>query len=110
MTKSEADRWLIEQLRAAGADLNQPRGVIHFLYLPTEQTSHKAAEALRAEGYSIEERLSASAVTNHTNPYVIVATNQTVVNLWVVQQFRQCFEQLAALHAGEYDGWEAAQP
>jgi hypothetical protein len=108
MTKAQGDQAVIEQLRALGADLNQPRELIHYLYLPAPEVSRQAAKALRSRGYSTEERAAANANENPPNPFLVMATSQTVLNPRTLQEFRQLFEQLAAFHNGEYDGWEAA--
>ncbi|HKS83134.1 MAG TPA: ribonuclease E inhibitor RraB [Candidatus Acidoferrales bacterium] len=111
LTKAEADSIVIEQLRKLGAKLNQPREVIHFLYLPTLDSSRMAAEALRSKGYETEEKAAANAASNPPNPFLVIATRQIVVDSSAVAEFRQIFEQLASFHNGEYDGWEAcAQP
>jgi len=107
-TKAEGDREVLAQLRHAGADLDRPREVVHFLYVPSQEASRKAAETLRLHGYSVEERPAADAAKKPPNPFLVKATSETTLNPWAVQQFRQLFEQLAATHAGEYDGWEAA--
>jgi len=108
LTETRGDQEVIEQLRALGADLNQPREVIHYLYLPGEEASHLAAEALQSKGYSIEETAAANADENPPNPFLVKATIQSVLNPTNVQESRRLFEQLAAFHDGEYDGWEAA--
>jgi hypothetical protein len=108
MNKAEADRAILGQLRYLGADLDQPREVIHYLYLPTADASRKSAQALRLEGYSVEERPAGDAAKGPPNPYLVLAKSKTVLNPAAVQQFRQLFEQLASHFSGEYDGWEAA--
>ncbi len=108
MNAADADRAIVGQLRYLGADLDRPREVIHYLYLPTAGASRKAAQALRLEGYSVEERPAANAAKQPPNPFLVMATSETVLSAEAVQQFRQLFEQLAAHFAGEYDGWEAA--
>jgi Regulator of ribonuclease activity B len=108
MSKTEADRAVMGQLRYLGADLDQPREVIHYLYLPSADASRKAAQALRLEGYAVEERPAGDAAKHPPNPFLVIATSETVLNPWAAQQFRQLFEQLASHFSGEYDGWEAA--
>jgi regulator of RNase E activity RraB len=108
MNKTEADRAVMGQLRYLGADLDQPREVIHYLYLPTADASQKAAQALRLEGYEVEEKAACDAAKKPPNPFLVLATSEIVLNPWAVRQFRQLFEQLASHFCGEYDGWEAA--
>jgi len=108
MSKAEADRAILGQLRYLGADLDLPREVIHFLYLPSADASRKSAQALRLEGYSVEEKPAGDAAKQPPDPYLVLAKSKTVLNPESVQQFRQLFEQLASHFSGEYDGWEAA--
>ena len=107
-SKAEADRAILGQLRYLGADLDRPREVIHYLYLPTAEASRKSAQALRQEGYFVEEKPSADAAKGTPNPFLVLAKSKTVLNPAAVEQFRQLFEQLASHFSGEYDGWEAA--
>ncbi len=108
MGAAKADRTVLGQLQYLGADLDQPREVIHYLYLPTADASRKSAQALRQEGYSVEERDAGDAAKQPPNPFLVVAKSETVLNPASVEQFRQLFEQLASHFSGEYDGWEAA--
>lgn len=108
MTKTQADQAIIEQLRRLGANLNQPREVVHYLYLPSQEASRQAAEALRSKGYLTDERAAANAAENPPNPFLVKATCRTTLNPQNAQESRQLFEQLASFHNGEYDGWEAA--
>jgi len=108
VTKSEADRFIVQQLRAQGADMDRRREVNHYLYLPSAEASRAAAEALRQQGYSVQEQPAANADQKPPNPFLVLATSETVLNPFAVQQFRELFERLASTHAGEYDGWEAA--
>ena len=108
MTAAEADRAIMAQLRYLGADLDRPREVIHYVYLPSADASRKVAQALRLEGYSVEEKPATDAGNRPPNPFLVLATHETILNPGTVQQFRQLFEQLASHFSGEYDGWEAA--
>jgi regulator of RNase E activity RraB len=108
MNKAQADRAVMGQLRYLGADLDRPREVIHYLYLPNADASRKVAQALRLEGYSVEERPAADSAERPPNPFLVLATSETILNPEAVQQFRDLFEQLASHFSGEYDGWEAA--
>lgn len=99
---------ILQQLKSAGADMSQEREVIHYLYMPTREASHAAAEALRSKGYSVEEKMSATAKPDTPNPFLVLATKHMVLTPWVTHEFGQLFEELASFHQGDYDGWEAA--
>ncbi len=47
------DQHVLEQLRQLGADLSQPRHVIHYLYLPNREAAVDAAERLQSEGFAV---------------------------------------------------------
>ncbi len=107
-TPAEGDRLVIQQLTRAGADLSRPREVLQYLYLPTEDAAEHARETLDAEGYSVEVRPSADAEEGPPNPWLVLARTETVVDEDMIDRARERFEQLAARHGGDYDGWEAA--
>jgi hypothetical protein len=104
----EGDQAIVSQLRSLGADLSRPREVVHYLYLPTREAAEQAAEELRGEGYSVEVRTAAEGGRPAPNPWVALATIDTVVDEETVRAVRPRFEALAAAGSGEYDGWEAA--
>lgn len=108
MTKAQGDQLILQQLKSLGADMKQPREVIHYLYMPTQDAAYQSAEALRSKGYTAEEKMAANAKDNPPNPFLVLANTQLVVTPQATQACRQLFEQLATFHNGEYDGWEAA--
>jgi len=107
-TPEDGDKMILEQLGKAGADLTQQREVLHYLYVPTQEASHRAALKLREEGYEVTERPSADAAKKPPNPWLVLARKVTVVNSQNVQEMRVVFEGLAKETNGDYDGWEAA--
>jgi predicted nucleic acid-binding protein len=106
--KTQADQRVIENIQNLGANLDQPREVIHFLYFPTEKAACQIAEELKSRGYSLEQGPAPKVEDKRANPYCVIASSRIVLNSTVVHNFRRFFEQLAAFHEGEYDGWEAA--
>jgi len=107
-TPSEGDQLILKQLKTQGADLEKPREVLHYLYVPTQQASHEAAIKLRASGFEVTERASADAASNPPNPWLVLARKITLVNPQTVREMRFQFEKLAHETRGDYDGWEAA--
>jgi Regulator of ribonuclease activity B len=99
------DRLVLDQLRQAGADLSQPREVLHYLYAPTREDADALAAAVRAEGYEVEVRDSA---TGGPRPWLVLATAHRVVAEETAEAATSRFSELAAEHGAEYDGWEAA--
>ncbi len=107
-TPEDGDKMILVELGKAGADLTQQREVLHYLYVPTQDASHRAALKLREKGYEISERPSADAAKKPPNPWLVLARKVTVVNSQSVQEMRVVFEGLAKETKGDYDGWEAA--
>lgn len=103
-TTQEADALALRHLAARGADLAQSRHVIHFLYFAEEADARAAAMAAEDAGWDIavEEPVETTA------EWTVRADATRVVNTATVESFRAWFEQVAADHAGEYDGWEAS--
>lgn len=104
----DGDAIVVKKLREEGADLSQKREVLHYLYLPSVDAASRAAQELRSEGYSVEQRPSADADKNPPNPWLVLAKIVAVVNDTVVEETTLRFTELATRHGGEYDGWEAA--
>ena len=97
------DQATIRQLVAAGADLRQPRHVIHYLYFPAAHLAEGAGLAAQAEGWQVaSSEVSAEewAVRCERRDYVLLAG--------VVHGDERFFEGLARRFRGDHDGWEAA--
>jgi len=105
-TPDEGDRLIIEQLRGMGADLSEPREVLHYLYLPTREAADAAGDALSPRGYAVDVRPAAGPPG--PNPWLCLATIEEVVSVESARTSRETFTALAATHGGGYDGWEAA--
>ena len=100
------DAQLLKQLRQQGADLAEPRHVLHYSYFPSEHTTRLAAEAADANGWStaVSEPLPdfpGQWSMRAERPDVVLSDD-------VVRDSTDFFQALAAEHSGEYDGWEAA--
>ena len=100
----EADALALRQLAGGGADLAQPRHVLHFLYFPAERDARAVAELASEAGWSVAVEPPGERVADWT----VRADGTRVVSSTTVESFRAWFEHVAEEHAGEYDGWEAA--
>jgi hypothetical protein len=103
-TTAEVDRLVVRQLEGRGADLSQPRHVLHFIYFPVETDARDAAEELDRAGYDA----TVTPPTDEIAQWCVRAEAYRVIGFTTVEGFRAWFEQLAAEFRGEYDGWEAA--
>jgi len=99
----DVDAQVIEALRRSGADLAQPREVIHYLYFGTEPATHAAVVRLDRDG-----RFVHAVIDPDTGKSSVKVTHTAVVTLDAIHALRAEFEAAAAEGGGEYDGWEAA--
>jgi hypothetical protein len=100
---AHGDRIVIDQLRAAGADLDAPRRIRYLLYLPDETAALAARAALVEHEFEVE--ISPAATTSE---WSVVASYVERATPAVIAQRRESFEWLASTHGGTFDGWEAA--
>lgn len=103
-TTAEADRLALRQLEGRGADLTQPRHVIHVLYFRDETDARRAADEIERGGYATTVEPPRETVSE----WSVRAEANRVVGATTVEAFRAWFEQIASEFHGEYDGWEAA--
>jgi regulator of RNase E activity RraB len=97
------DRAVLYELQRAGSDLTLFHHIRHYLYFPTETAARKAAETLRAEGYTVEVERGSDDVS-----WLALAAHSVIPSIEVITRVRSRLESLAASMRGEYDGWEAA--
>jgi hypothetical protein len=95
-----ADSKVLEHLRDLGCDPRQPRGIRHFIYLPTRAAAAAVAQVLEREGWD-------TAVQEGEDAWLVVAGCLRVLSEPLVRQIRARLASLAAAHEGSYDGWEA---
>lgn len=96
------DQLVLGALKGAGANLDLPRDVEHFLYLPSEASAKEVAERVKAEGYEVDVHEA------DRGQWALVANRVELANAEAVRDRRALFESLAQQSQGEYDGWEAA--
>ena len=100
------DLLVLEQLVKAGADVTQPRHVLHYLYLPDQERAGLAAEEAAAAGFEVTVR---EPLPQYPEQWTVVCERHDVVlQLETVRDTTDYFETLAGSHGGDYDGWEAS--
>ena len=100
------DLLVLEQLVKAGADLTEPRHVLHFLYLPDRDRAGLAADEVAAHGFEVAVR---EPLPQYPEQWTLVCERHDVVlRPETVRDTTDFFEALAATHGGDYDGWEAS--
>lgn len=103
-TPQDADRLALRQLEGRGADLTLPRHMIHFLLFEQEADAHAASADIDEASWTTR----VDPPTETLAEWAVRIDGQRIVGPETVAAFRAQFEQLAAAHNGEYDGWEAA--
>jgi regulator of RNase E activity RraB len=100
------DQGVLLALVGAGADLTQPRHVLHYLYVGSEEHRRAAAEEARALGWEVDEP---DPLPEYPDSWLVLAQRQGVVlTPDEVVSARRAFSDLAGRYEGEYDGWEAS--
>jgi len=107
-TTSKGDEHVLAKLAESGADLSQPREVLHYFYFPTQEDAAIAAAELRRDGFQADNPLLIGPPSLNRNPWRVLAAANVIVSLSSAQETTRRFRKLAAQHGGEYDGWEAA--
>ncbi|MGO4549563.1 ribonuclease E inhibitor RraB [Lysobacter sp. 2RAF19] len=97
----QQDARVIENLRAAGADLSKLHDIDFFLMFDTKSQAESAAAEIERLGYRIAEIESSPDGTQ----WQIHATRQMVPALDAMTAITRSFEALAQKHGGYYDGW-----
>jgi hypothetical protein len=103
---TDADQLIVDELRGLGADLAQPREIVHYLYLPSEEAASTASQTLRDAGYAADVRFAAGPPG--ANPWLVLATKEEILSAESARAARDHVSSVAAAHGGDYDGWEAA--
>jgi hypothetical protein len=103
----EGDRLVLEQLSAAGADLSQPREVVHYVHLPSREAAEAFVPMVVNQGFEPQIREPLPESADDPRPWTVVATSHAVVTVEGVAAARRSFTELAAEYGGAYDGWEA---
>ncbi len=100
------DLAVMGQLLDHGANLDEPRHVLHFSYFPSESSADAAAEELSAHGWASEV---AQPLPDYPGQWSVKSEKQDfVLSPTVVRDSTDLFEAVAARNGGEYDGWEAS--
>jgi hypothetical protein len=100
----DRDRAAIEGLKAQGIDPSRSQRIRHTLTFATREGADEAAERLRGRGFDVQVEGGAG-----DHGPVLVARQQTVLDLGSVAQIRGRLTRFADHHGGEYQGWQVDQ-
>src|SRR5262245_50527400 len=94
------------QLLQAGAQITEPRHVLHYVYVPSEAVAMTAADEVRSYGF---EATVKEPLPDYPGQWLVLCErHDAVLDLDFVRSCGDWFDALAVRHGGEYDGWEAA--
>ena len=100
------DLALLGQLLQQGADLQQPRHALYYLYFPSRTAAEAGAEEGRSPGYACEVR---EPVPEYPDQWSLVCERpDSVLDPAGVNAADDLFQGIADRFVGEFDGWEAA--
>jgi hypothetical protein len=99
------DLALRGQLQQLGADLTRPRHVIYFSYAPSREVAQAMAAEAGRRGFDVE---LGDPLPDYPDDWPVRCEATIALRPEVVRDNTDFFEELAARHAAEYDGWEAA--
>ena len=100
------DILLMGQMVQAGADLNQPRHALYYLYFAGRGPAEAAGARAIAAGYSAEVR---DPLPEQPDQWCVVCERpDAVLDIDGVKAADDLFQGIADDLGGEFDGWEAA--
>lgn len=99
------DLILLNEIAKRAADLSQPRHVVFYLYAPSHLSGQAIVDEARLKGFdaSVGEPLE-----ELPDQWPVTCETHAVLTPEFVRDTVDFFENLAATHRAEYDGWEAA--
>ena len=100
------DIALLGQMMKQGADLNQPRHALYYLYFGSREAAEAGAVDGRTAGYSCEVR---DPLPGSPGQWSLVCERpDAVLDIPGVRRADDLFQGIADRLRGEFDGWEAA--
>jgi hypothetical protein len=100
------DIALMGQMVSGGADLNQPRHALYYLYLPSRELAQQAAQRAEAAGYRTDVR---EPLPQQPDQWCLVSErDDAVLDVDGVRTADDLFQGIADDLGGDFDGWEAA--
>lgn len=100
------DLLTLQQLVQHGADLDEPRHVLYFLYFPQEHLAGTCADRATQAGWQATVR---EPVPDYPDSWTVVCEqHDAVTSPAFIRDATDFFESLAEELGGECDGWEAS--
>ena len=100
------DILLMGQMAQAGADLNQPRHALYYLYFGSREAAEQAGARGTEAGYAADVR---DPLPDHPDQWCVVCERpDAVLDVEGVKAADDLFQGIADDLHGEFDGWEAS--
>lgn len=107
----EADMRILELLAEQGSDLSLPHHTLHYFYLPSQREAEAVASVLREDGCDnvVVDRAPVPfwKALFQRNRWSCIAEQSVILTEEGVASTSIRYSQLAEIHGGVYDGWEA---
>lgn len=101
------DLMVMDQLVKAGADLEQSRHVIFYVYAPNLEAAQSIAKGASTADYGLRAEVGKPS-PEYPNSWPVTCEADAVISPDFVRETGNLFDALAAQYNAEYDGWEAA--
>jgi hypothetical protein len=99
----DTDQRVLDQLREAGSDLSKPHQMEFLLYFPTEEAARKAANKIKAEGFSVDVKRAPQGPM-----WLCLAMKRMAPKRAEIAAIGRKFTAVAQEFNGDYDGWETS--
>ena len=97
----DPDGLVLTQLVQAGSDLQKPHLISYYLYVPSKPAAEGVCLTLAGRGYETEVQPPAVGAD-----WLCLVAESVIPSHATLLKRRRGFEQLVAMHGGQYDGWE----
>ncbi len=100
------DLAVVAKLVDAGADMSQPRHVLHYLYFDDRDDAETAAAEARQSAFEVDVR--EPQPPSRPQWALVCERRGVILDAPTICDGRDFFESLASRCGGDYDGWEAS--
>jgi uncharacterized protein YaaR (DUF327 family) len=100
-----SNQKVIDNLQENGDDLSQPRKVDHWIYFKSPKDLETFVHEIRNENFKIE---SSDLISANEFPFQLHLSRTDYVDLVSINKITMFLRKTAALHGGDYDGWETS--
>ena len=90
----------LQDLRDAGADLEEPLPFEQYLYFPFASIAHGVAEDLRADGFAVDVEQD-----DQRDGWIVYVTRRVVPTVGQLAFLRNKVGALTVARGGDYEGW-----